>query len=152
MGDRGSIRVCEHLSSPHVPDHRFKTTLFRHWGGAEDAMLALVRDTKRHEKDGNDGTPPNVLLSLAVLARQRDGTSAYLGEDRTDGDNGDNGEYLLHTLGSKWVLTHRNRIIGSWGFTKGSIPSRRPLQQALTVLATGSVFGADFGPCPKEEE
>ena len=76
-----------------------------------------------------------------------DGFSAYLGDDPYDGDNSDNGEYVLHTANAGWVLTHGDDIVASWGFRA----KKSEAGKTLTAIAEGSALGPGFGPCPRDD-
>ena len=94
MGDRGSITVKSDRPMP---------VLFRHWGGAPESMQELVDKLKAalaaKDQGSNDPyvrrDPESALALLVKLAVDEDGYSAYLGMDRNDGDNSDNGHYML---------------------------------------------------------
>jgi len=96
MGDRGSITVKSDQPMP---------VLFRHWGGAPESMQELVnklqtalkpKDEASRISDPYDRRDENACLALLVkLAVEEDGYSAYLGMDKNDGDNSDNGHYVL---------------------------------------------------------
>lgn len=110
MGDRGSITVvgeqCKHGEQP---------TLFRHWGGSPKAMLDLVDRLQESLPDKGNATPytrrdPDAVMALLVrLAVDHDGYSAYLGLTPDDGDNSDNGHYVLDLR--DMLLLHNGAVV-----------------------------------------
>lgn len=112
MGDRGSIQVHDHESeTPGL----FDVTLFRHWGGSPEAMVDLVVKTyERTQPTRGGGSPYDrgradcLLAALTTIAVEEERYNAYLGRNPSDGDNSDNGHYILHTKGSQWWLETEN--------------------------------------------
>lgn len=96
MGDRGSITVVNSLILEGP-----QPVLFRHWGGNEASMEKLVkrlRETLPEETHIDPYTrrePSSCMALLVKLAVETDGYSAYVGRSREDGDNSDNGHFVL---------------------------------------------------------
>ena len=111
MGDRGSISVINSganyppIMSEGIP------VLFRYWGGSLEAMRQLA-DALRSAlpADMKDSDPyaardPASCMALLVhIAVEQDGYSAYLGKTTDDGDNSDNGHYVLDL--ATWEIEH----------------------------------------------
>ena len=117
MGDRVSISFANAAGADE------SVTLFNHWGGEE--FIEVVKDfldelAKHLKKDGKftDYDPLDRLESQTVMLNfilflGRTNTakylthSYYLGKDRNDGDNSDNGHYLfkLHKTGTEILYT-----------------------------------------------
>src|SRR5438105_273096 len=111
MGDRVSISFkCGKEES---------VALFSQYGGA-----ALVEDAKAYAQDlkarkaGGGKTPldrlePRVVMVdfIRHLTKEMPGElegDFYLGRDDTDGDNDDNGHYIIDLSGEGVVANHRN--------------------------------------------
>lgn len=111
MGDRGSIQVRKRRP-PYWQKDGFKPTLFRHWGGGLGPMLRLAQRTRDKAMGADSGSgpyargeAPSILAALVAGAVDTDGYSAYIGTDEGDGDNSDNGHYILWTReGFDWDL------------------------------------------------
>jgi hypothetical protein len=105
MGDRVSIS----FSNQYGEDE--SVALFNHWGGEDfvDVVKGFLAELATHlKKDGKftDYTPldrlePQTIMLNFVLFLGRISVanylthSFYLGKDRNDGDNSDNGHYLF---------------------------------------------------------
>ena len=129
MGDRGSISVKDSC--------RESVVLFRHWGGSPGAMKELVDATWHKFVTGmqnefrsyaNRGAE-EVIAALTCVAVESDGYSAYLGKNVDDGDNSDNGHFVLHIESDNlcfvdkkkpyaWSLEHGDCEIGRWEINK----------------------------------
>ena len=111
MGERGSITVGKEGWTFNRPP-----VLFRHWGGHHDEMQELVdrlREALPPEGTGDPYTrrdPDAVMALLVKLAVESDEFSAYLGRAEHDGDNSDNGHYLLDL--DTFTLRHMDRPFG----------------------------------------
>ena len=118
MGDRGSIKVvCKNAWGKGKDD--VSVTLFRHWAGSEECMIELCKKTKKEFVE-NRGAPPynqvgEIIARMTKIAVEEDGSSSYLGKDESDGDDSDNGHYILYVSGfekpDKWILTHEGKKI-----------------------------------------
>lgn len=115
MGDRVSISFIQTHKFPNGRDViRESVSLFHHWGGANFPNYALqwLKNTKAEFKKDNLSTPisrlePETLIiqflvDLSRNERFRDSThkdrlshSIYLGKDSNDGDNSDNGHFVI---------------------------------------------------------
>ncbi len=115
MGDRGSIQVMEHetgvTGGPANPPVLFPVTLFRHWGGAPEAMVELAKAAFRHASTEKRcqgpyarGEARAILALLTMIAVGLDDYSAYLGSSPSDGAGDDHGNYVLHTYKMRWEL------------------------------------------------
>jgi len=122
MGNRCSISV---RSRPHIPigtrDDKEVTdesvSLFRHWGGSPETIIGLVEDVfeimMRGYRYGTEGYPAEIIALLTTLSTLVYNSSAYLGVDEDDGDNSDNGHYILeigapHNKELNWRLLKTN--------------------------------------------
>ncbi len=57
------------------------------------------------------GDADAVFAYLVKLSVDELGFSAYVGKDENDGDNGDNGHFILNTYGLYWTLTQDEKIL-----------------------------------------
>ena len=98
MGDRVSI------SFKNGDDE--SETLFSHWGGQEfvEKAKAYARELTAERKANNQHGPPDRLEPNTVMVdfiryvtkdKKRVESDLYLGKDETEGDNGDNGHYVI---------------------------------------------------------
>jgi len=108
MGDRISIQF--------QTGHERSVTLFSHWGG--ETMPRYVRqfDAEVLKKCKGDSYPldrmePNTVMVafIAWLFRGAENDEVpthdyYLGKDRSDGDNGDNGNYVYTCALDKGII------------------------------------------------
>ena len=93
MGNRGSIQVV------HKQTGEKSVVLFRHWSGDSEGMIELCRKArKEHIKERI--APPyddirEIIARLTKISVEELKNSAYLGKDEDDGDNSDNGHFIL---------------------------------------------------------
>ena len=100
MGNRGSIQVI----CPERPEWgRKSVVLFRHWRGDEKNMLELCKRTKKVFTETRGAPPYNqvneIIALMTALSFEEIGTSTYLGKDENDGDNSNNGHFILEVHG-----------------------------------------------------
>ena len=116
MGDRVSISFVNVDGLHHEKIKMESVPLFNHWGGREFPQYALnwVKKLKRevNEKKDNISTPytrldPQNVMVLFIADLQKDKQfadytnkdrithSIYLGKDKDDGDNSDNGHFMI---------------------------------------------------------
>ena len=116
MGDRVSISFVNVDRLHHEKIKMESVPLFNHWGGREFPQYALnwVKKLKRevNEKKDNISTPytrldPQNVMVLFIADLQKDKQfadytnkerithSIYLGKDKNDGDNSDNGHFVI---------------------------------------------------------
>jgi len=117
MGDRVSISFVNEINYIHDKVREESVTLFNHWGGKEFPQYALnwVKKLKREvneKKEENISTPytrlePQRVMVLFIADLQKDKQfadytnkerithSIYLGKDKNDGDNSDNGHFVI---------------------------------------------------------
>ena len=116
MGDRVSISFVNVDRLHHEKIKMESVPLFNHWGGREFPQYALnwVKKLKRevNEKKDNISTPytrlePQRVMVLFIADLQKDKQfadytnkkrithSIYLGKDKNDGDNSDNGHFMI---------------------------------------------------------
>ena len=116
MGDRVSISFVNVDRLHHEKIKMESVPLFNHWGGREFPQYALnwVKKLKRevNEKKDNISTPytrldPQNVMVLFIADLQKDKQfadytnkerithSIYLGKDKDDGDNSDNGHFMI---------------------------------------------------------
>ena len=117
MGDRVSISFVNEINYIHDKVREESVTLFNHWGGKEFPQYALnwVKKLKREvneKKEDNISTPytrlePQRVMVLFIADLQKDKQfadytnkerithSIYLGKDKNDGDNSDNGHFVI---------------------------------------------------------
>mgnify|MGYP001287387112 FL=1 len=117
MGDRVSISFVNEIDYIHDKVREESVTLFNHWGGKEFPQYALnwVKKLKREvneKKEDNISTPytrlePQRVMVLFIADLQKDKQfadytnkerithSIYLGKDTNDGDNSDNGHFVI---------------------------------------------------------
>mgnify|MGYP003145110592 FL=1 len=117
MGDRVSISFVNEIDYIHDKVREESVTLFNHWGGKEFPQYALnwVKKLKREvneKKEDNISTPytrlePQRVMVLFIADLQKDKQfadytnkerithSIYLGKDKNDGDNSDNGHFVI---------------------------------------------------------
>lgn len=104
MGNRCSISVKSrpYESSWSKDEKKIQyesVTLFRHWGGSPETIKQLVDDTfeimMRGYRHYTEGYPAEIIALLTTLSTLNYRSSAYLGVDECDGDNSDNGHYIL---------------------------------------------------------
>lgn len=127
MGNRGSIQVVQTYKEDfgNKEERTEKSVvLFRHWGGSPEDMVELC-DTafiimKKGYRFDTEGYASEVIALLTQVATKTDKSSAYLGISEQNGDNSDNGHYLLkigkpHSKELHWVLEHDRVDIHSWG-------------------------------------
>ena len=103
MGDRVSISFKN--------EQEESVALFYHWGGVEFPKVALAY-AKEYAK-ANDGhgynisTPTTRLEPSTIMVRFihdiKYNDSIYLGKDENDGDNSDNGHYIIDLKSLKLV-------------------------------------------------
>ena len=117
MGDRVSISFVNEIDYIHDKVREESVTLFNHWGGSNFPQYALnwVKKLKREvneKKKDNISTPytrlePQRVMVLFIADLQKDKQfadytnkerithSIYLGKDKNDGDNSDNGHFVI---------------------------------------------------------
>ena len=117
MGDRVSISFVNVDELHHEKINMESIPLFNHWGGREFPQYALswVKKLKREvneKKKGNVSTPytrldPQNVMVWFIADLQKDKQfadytnkerithSIYLGKDKDDGDNSDNGHFMI---------------------------------------------------------
>jgi|TARA_B100000900_G_scaffold397714_1_gene398361 hypothetical protein len=116
MGDRVSISFVNDVDYINDKVREESVPLFNHWGGKEFPQYALnwVRKLKRevNENKENISTPytrlePQRVMVLFIADLQKDRRfadytneerithSIYLGKDKNDGDNSDNGHFVI---------------------------------------------------------
>lgn len=116
MGDRVSISFVNEIDYIHDKRREESVPLFNHWGGKDFPQYALnwVKKLKRevNEKKDNISTPytrlePQRVMVLFIADLQKDKQfadytnkerithSIYLGKDKNDGDNSDNGHFVI---------------------------------------------------------
>ena len=117
MGDRVSISFVHEIDYIHDKRREESVTLFNHWGGSNFPQYALnwVKKLKREvneKKEDNISTPyrrlePQRVMVLFIADLQKDKQfadytnkerithSIYLGKDKNDGDNSDNGHFVI---------------------------------------------------------
>ena len=117
MGDRVSISFMNEIDYIHDKRREESVPLFNHWGGKDFPQYALnwVKKLKREvneKKEGNISTPytrlePQRVMVLFIADLQKDKQfadytnqerithSIYLGKDKNDGDNSDNGHFVI---------------------------------------------------------
>ena len=116
MGDRVSISFMNEIDYIHDKRREESVPLFNHWGGKDFPQYALnwVKKLKRevNEKKDNISTPytrldPQNVMVLFIADLQKDKQfadytnkdrithSIYLGKDKDDGDNSDNGHFMI---------------------------------------------------------
>lgn len=120
MGNRGSINIISIDRYGKGLDET-SVTLFRHWSGDKEKMIKLCnKGVKEHIRQR--GAPPyndegEVIARLTKIAVEEDGNSAYLGKTENDGDNSDNGHFILYIkedkgeMSGKWYLKKDEEII-----------------------------------------
>ena len=117
MGDRVSISFVNEIDYIHDKRREESVPLFNHWGGSDFPKYALdwVKKLKREvneKKEDNISTPytrlePQNVMVLFIADLQKDKQfadytnkerithSIYLGKDKNDGDNSDNGHFVI---------------------------------------------------------
>ena len=116
MGDRVSISFVNEINYLHEQRREESIALFNHWGGKEFPQYALnwVKKLKREvlQRRPNISTPytrldPQNVMVLFIADLQKDKQfadytnkerithSIYLGKDKNDGDNTDNGHFVI---------------------------------------------------------
>ena len=117
MGDRVSISFMNEIDYIHDKRREESVPLFNHWGGSDFPKYALdwVKKLKREvneKKEDNISTPytrlePQRVMVLFIADLQKDKQfadytnkerithSIYLGKDKNDGDNSDNGHFVI---------------------------------------------------------
>ena len=117
MGDRVSISFVNEIDYIHDKRREESVPLFNHWGGKDFPQYALnwVKKLKREvneKKVDNISTPytrlePQRVMVLFIADLQKDERfadytnkerithSIYLGKDLDDGDNSDNGHFVI---------------------------------------------------------
>ena len=116
MGDRVSISFVNEINYLHGQRREESIALFNHWGGKEFPQYALnwVKKLKREvlQRRPNISTPytrldPQNVMVLFIADLQKDKQfadytnkerithSIYLGKDKNDGDNTDNGHFVI---------------------------------------------------------
>ena len=117
MGDRVSISFMNEIDYIHDKRREESVPLFNHWGGKDFPQYALnwVKKLKREvneKKEDNISTPytrlePQRVMVLFIADLQKDKQfadytnkerithSIYLGKDKNDGDNSDNGHFVI---------------------------------------------------------
>ena len=116
MGDRVSISFVNEINYLHEQRREESIALFNHWGGKEFPQYALnwVKKLKREvlQRRPNISTPytrldPQNVMVLFIADLQKDKQfadytneerithSIYLGKDKNDGDNSDNGHFVI---------------------------------------------------------
>ena len=116
MGDRVSISFMNEIDYIHDKRREESVPLFNHWGGSDFPKYALdwVKKLKRevNENRENISTPytrlePQRVMVLFIADLQKDKQfadytnkerithSIYLGKDKNDGDNSDNGHFVI---------------------------------------------------------
>ena len=116
MGDRVSISFVNEINYLHEQRREESIALFNHWGGKEFPQYALnwVKKLKREvlQRRPNISTPytrldPQNVMVLFIADLQKDKQfadytnkerithSSYLGKDKNDGDNTDNGHFVI---------------------------------------------------------
>jgi hypothetical protein len=117
MGDRVSISFVNEIDYIHDKRREESVPLFNHWGGSDFPKYALdwVKKLKREvneKKEDNISTPytrlePQRVMVLFIADLQKDKQfadytnkerithSIYLGKDKNDGDNSDNGHFVI---------------------------------------------------------
>ena len=116
MGDRVSISFVNEINYLHEQRREESIALFNHWGGKEFPQYALnwVKKLKREvlQRRPNISTPytrldPQNVMVLFIADLQKDKQfadytnkerithSIYLGKDKIDGDNTDNGHFVI---------------------------------------------------------
>ena len=117
MGDRVSISFVNEIDYIHDKRREESVPLFNHWGGKDFPQYALnwVKKLKREvneKKEDNISTPytrlePQRVMVLFIADLQKDKQfadytneerithSIYLGKDKNDGDNSDNGHFVI---------------------------------------------------------
>lgn len=101
MGNRGSISV--------VYGDDVSVTLFRHWKGDRENMIELCQKTKEEYLKDRIAPPytqiEEIIARMTKIAVQDDGYSSYLRINKEDGDNSDNGHFILEIIDdSDWIL------------------------------------------------
>ena len=117
MGDRVSISFVNEINYLHEQRREESIALFNHWGGKEFPQYALnwVKKLKREvlQRRPNISTPytrldPQNVMVLFIADLQKDKQfadytnkerithSIYLGKDKNDGDNTDNGHFVIY--------------------------------------------------------
>ena len=117
MGDRVSISFVNEIDYINGKAREESVPLFNHWGGKDFPQYALnwVKKLKREvneKKEDNISTPytrlePQRVMVLFIADLQKDKQfadytnkkrithSIYLGKDTNDGDNSDNGHFVI---------------------------------------------------------
>jgi hypothetical protein len=117
MGDRVSISFMNEIDFINGKAREESVPLFNHWGGKDFPQYALnwVKKLKREvneKKEDNISTPytrlePQRVMVLFIADLQKDKQfadytnkerithSIYLGKDKNDGDNSDNGHFVI---------------------------------------------------------
>ena len=116
MGDRVSISFVNEIDYIHDKRREESVPLFNHWGGKDFPQYALnwVKKLKREvlKRRSNISTPytrldPQNVMVLFIADLQKDKQfadytnkerithSIYLGKDKNDGDNSDNGHFVI---------------------------------------------------------
>tara|TARA_R100001510_G_C7579088_1_gene152765 strand:+ start:286 stop:663 length:378 start_codon:yes stop_codon:yes gene_type:complete len=116
MGDRVSISFVSDVNYLHEQRREESIALFNHWGGKEFPQYALnwVKKLKKEvlQRRPNISTPytrldPQNVMVLFIADLQKDKQfadytnkerithSIYLGKDKNDGDNTDNGHFVI---------------------------------------------------------
>jgi len=116
MGDRVSISFVNDVDYINDKVREESVPLFNHWGGKEFPQYALnwVRKLKREVNENKEkiSTPytrlePQRVMVLFIADLQKDKRfadytneerithSIYLGKDKNDGDNSDNGHFVI---------------------------------------------------------
>jgi hypothetical protein len=104
MGDRVSISFMNEIDYIHDKRREESVPLFNHWGGSDFPKYALdwVKKLKREvneKKEDNISTPYTRLepqrVMVLFIAEERITHSIYLGKDKNDGDNSDNGHFVI---------------------------------------------------------
>jgi hypothetical protein len=116
MGDRVSISFVNEIDYIHDKRREESVPLFNHWGGSDFPQYALdwVKKLKREINENKEkiSTPytrlePQNVMVLFIADLQKDKQfadytnpnrithSIYLGKDLQDGDNSDNGHFVI---------------------------------------------------------
>ncbi len=116
MGDRVSISFVNDVDYINDKVREESVPLFNHWGGKEFPQYALnwVKKLKREVNENKEkiSTPytrlePQRVMVLFIADLQKDKRfadytneerithSIYLGKDKNDGDNSDNGHFVI---------------------------------------------------------
>ncbi|MBC8459220.1 MAG: hypothetical protein H8D67_14595 [Deltaproteobacteria bacterium] len=114
MGNRGSISVFNQETGDE------SVVLFRHHCGDLQGMEWLLEEAVEadNEKVFSRKDPQEIIAHLCAVSVKQLGIATYLGKERTDGDNSDNGHFQLVLKEEKMWLEQEAKSQTEWYLEK----------------------------------